>query len=70
VIQSLLLHCNTVILTAPTDCFVAKYMILMENENPRDGMDHILNAVGTQEAMRGQRCSEGENCFAIAAARR
>jgi hypothetical protein len=30
---------------AAKDCFAAKCMILMENEIPRDGLDHILDAV-------------------------
>jgi hypothetical protein len=49
VIQSLLLHCNSAILAAPDDFFVAKCMILMENGFPRDGLDHILNAVVTED---------------------
>jgi hypothetical protein len=69
VIQSLLLHCNSAILTAPNDGFVAKYMILMESGNPRDGLDHILDGVATQDVAGGRRCLQGENCFAIAAPR-
>jgi hypothetical protein len=69
VIQSLLLHCNSAILAAPNDRFVAKYMILMESRNPRDGLDHILDGVAIQDAAGAQRCIKGENCFAIAAPR-
>jgi hypothetical protein len=45
---------------APNDCFVAKCMILMENGNPRDGLDHILDAVWARDLV-------SENYIAVVA---
>src|SRR5450432_3576777 len=42
---------------AANDCFAAKCMILMENGIPRDGLDHILDAVQPHGPVSRRTCN-------------